>query len=457
MVDPSDTPPSRPVSRFGTDGVRGVANSVISIELAAAIGAATAEVFGGDRVVVARDPRRSGRMLEAAAAAGIASAGADAILLGVAPTPAVAAVCRAEGVAGVMISASHNPFADNGLKVFGPGGHKLSDAQQDSIEALIDTRLSDSSWADRPSGADVGDVRVGEWEATYTELTAAALDGRRLDGLRVVVDCANGANSAVAPAFLAGLGAAVTVIGDAPDGTNINAGVGSTAPEALAAAVLDSEAHLGIAFDGDADRVLAVDELGRTVTGDHLIALLATDLRERGQLNNDTVVVTVMTNLGFHRAMQAAGIRVEETPVGDRSVLAALEAGGHSLGGEQSGHIVLPGFATTGDGLLAAALVADVLVRSGQTMSEISDEAMVSLPQVLINVAIGSPMPDVTARIAPALEAAGARLGSDGRVLVRPSGTEPVVRVMVEATSSDEATAVAEALADAVAEADRSR
>lgn len=449
-------------SRFGTDGVRGTANSAVSVELATAVGAATASVFGGERVFIARDTRRSGPMLEAAAAAGVAAAGVDAGVLGVAPTPAVAAMCREQHVAGIVVSASHNPYADNGLKVFAPGGRKLTDDQQVELERLIDSWLADgeAGAASRSTGAEVGDVSQvdpAEWMRHYDAHARSALGGRSLDGLTVVIDCAHGANSVVAETVMRAAGASVQVIGADPDGMNINDGVGSTAPELLSRTVRSVGADLGIAFDGDADRVLAVDENGDLVTGDHLLALLAIDLRDRGALAGDTLVVTVMSNLGLHNAMASEGIDVVETPVGDRSVLAALDAGGYSLGGEQSGHIVMSDLATTGDGLLAALAIADLLNRSDQTMSELAAAAMTVLPQVLVNVAIAAPMPDVVDRISEDIAVVSDELGDSGRVLVRPSGTEPVVRVMVEASLEPVARRAAERLATAVSAADSLR
>jgi phosphoglucosamine mutase len=439
--------------RFGTDGVRGVANTEISVELALALGAVTAEVFGADQVVVGRDTRRSGSMLEAAVAAGIGATGADAVLLGVVPTPAVAAVCAADDVPGVVISASHNPFGDNGLKVFAPGGRKLTDDQQAAVERRLDELLGSADATARPTGAAVGTVRPGEARERYSNQVVAALDGRRLEGLSVVLDCANGANSEIAGAVFERLGARVQVVGDRPDGTNINDGCGSTHPQALAAEVRRVGADLGLAFDGDADRMVAVAGDGTVVSGDHTLALFATDLRERGALAHDTVVVTVMTNLGFHRAMAAAGVQVVTTAVGDRSVLEALDAGALSLGGEQSGHIIFADLSTTGDGLLAAVLLADLVQRRGRPLAELAAEAMTALPQVLVNVAVDAPMPDVTDRIRTTLEAVQSRLGDDGRVLVRPSGTEPVVRVMVEATTPEQAEQAAQELAGAVRDA----
>jgi phosphoglucosamine mutase len=435
--------------RFGTDGVRGVANEQITAEVALAIGRATARVFPSSHVVIGRDTRRSGAMLAAGVAAGVAAEGADAVQLGVVPTPAVALVAAQDDVPGVVISASHNPFGDNGLKVFAPGGRKLGDDQQDAVEAAIAEVLDGA--VPSVSGAAVGGVRsVDDALARYGAAVATVLDGRDLAGLRLVVDCANGANSTVAPQLLADLGAQVTVLCAEPDGTNINDGCGSTHPELLQEAVVREGADLGIAFDGDADRLLAVDHRGRVVDGDQIIALFATDLAARERLANRTVVVTVMSNLGFHRAMRAAGIDVVQTPVGDRHVLEALATGGFSLGGEQSGHIVLSDWSTTGDGLLAALTLVDLVRRHDRPLAELADGAMTAVPQVLVNVRIEAPMPDAAQRLSAPIGAASQRLGEDGRVLVRPSGTEPVVRVMVEATDPAEADAVAAELADAV-------
>lgn len=437
--------------RFGTDGVRGLANAGVSPELALALGAATASVFGADQVVIGRDTRRSGPMLEAAAAAGVAASGARAVLVGVVATPAVALASAQREAPGIVISASHNAFADNGLKVFAPGGRKLTDEQQSRVESELAAVLgAEPSELQRPTGAAVGAIDTADASAPYAQHVVDALEGRDLDGLHVVLDCANGANSVVAPEVFRRLGARVDVLAAEPDGTNINDRCGSTDPAELSAAVALHGADLGIAFDGDADRMLAVDPDGAPVSGDHTLALFAEDLRDRGRLREDTLVVTVMSNLGLHRAMAEAGISVVTTPVGDRSVLEALDRGGWSLGGEQSGHIVFSDLMTTGDGLLAAVLLADLVRRSGRPLDELADAAMAHVPQILLNVAIEVPMPDVTDRIAESLDAANAQLGADGRVLVRPSGTEPVVRVMVEALDAGDADAVAHRLADAV-------
>ncbi|MFZ4517211.1 MAG: phosphoglucosamine mutase [Microthrixaceae bacterium] len=437
--------------RFGTDGVRGVANRDLTPEIALAIGRAAVRVFGTARVLVGRDTRRSGPMFESAVAAGIAAEGAEAVLLGVVPTPAVALAAAHHGVAGVMISASHNPFADNGIKVFAPGGLKLDDAEQARVEAAIAEVLEPGPHAG-PEGAAVGSVSADpDALGRYGRSVADAMEGRTLQGLHVVVDCANGSDSEVAPEVLRSLGARVDVLADGPDGANINLDCGSTHPEALQDAVVRLGADVGIAFDGDADRVLAVDHLGRLVDGDQIMALCATDLRDRGRLAHDTVVVTVMSNLGFRRAMAVEGITVVETAVGDRYVLEAMAAGGYSLGGEQSGHVVFGDLCTTGDGLLTAVMLLDLVRRAGSPLASLAEAAMTRLPQVLVNVRLDRPVPDVAARLAGEVAAAEEELGDNGRVLLRPSGTEPVVRVMVEAPTEETAGRVAHALAGAVA------
>ncbi len=439
-----------PRVRFGTDGVRGLANDTLTPEVALAVGRAAVTLSGGRPVLIGRDTRRSGTMLEAAVAAGVCAAGADAVLLGVVPTPAVAVASAAEDTVGVVISASHNPYGDNGLKLFAPGGRKLTDDEQSGVETVIAEALVPGG-SPGPTGAGVGVVRHDDTALErYATAVEAALEGRRLDGLRGVVDCAHGADSVVAPQVLTRLGAPVEVLADAPDGTNINDGVGSTHPESLQAAVTASGADLGVAFDGDADRVLAVDERGRLVDGDQIMAMCAVDLHARGRLAGDTLVVTVMSNLGLHHAMRAAGIRVVATSVGDRYVLEAMAAGGHSLGGEQSGHLVFADHATTGDGLLSAVVLCDLVRRSGRGLADLADSSMVRLPQVLRNVRVDRPLPDVAELLAGPVGEANARLGDSGRVLLRPSGTEPVVRVMVEAPTVEEADEVAAALVAAV-------
>jgi phosphoglucosamine mutase len=437
--------------RFGTDGVRGVANVELTPEYALAFGRTVARVVRSPRVVIGRDTRASGPMIEAALCAGIVSEGVDVELLGVCPTPAVAWTSARDDVTGVVISASHNPYGDNGLKVFAPGGLKLSDAEQSAFEPVLELIRRDPHGDGAVAAAAVGQVRTDPAAvAAWADAVAASIDGRRLDGLRVVLDCANGAAHAVAPAVLAGLGVDLVVLSDRPDGQNINAGCGSTHLEPLAAAVAAERADLGLAFDGDADRVLAVDGAGELVDGDQIIALCALDRRARGLLRGDAVVVTVMTNLGFRQAMARHGVQVVETAVGDRHVLQQLEEGGYVLGGEQSGHVIFRDRATTGDGLLTAVQLLDVVARSGRSLAELTGATMTRLPQVLRNLEVRGRATDVVAAIAPEIRAVEARLGERGRVLVRPSGTEPLVRVMVEAADLDEAEAAVSELVEAV-------
>jgi phosphoglucosamine mutase len=446
------------VLRFGTDGVRGMANVELTPELVLALGRAAARLLAPSsgaprRCVVGRDTRRSGPLLAAALAAGVAAEGVDVIDLGVIPTPGVAAVCRSWGVPGAVISASHNPFVDNGVKLFAVGGLKLSDDKEAAIEAfLLAPPERGHTTGKAPAGAAVGSIAADPAAVTwYCRELDAALEGRRLDGLRVVVDCGNGAAVATAGRALAGAGAEVVeVIGGEPDGTNINAGSGSTDPSSLAAAVVAHGADAGLAFDGDADRLIAVDDRGQVVDGDRLLALFATDLAQRGRLAGGTVVVTVMTNLGFHRAMAAQGIAVHTTPVGDRAVLEALDAHDWSLGGEQSGHVIFRDLATTGDGVLSGLMTLDLVARRGRPLSELAAAAMSRLPQVLLNVAVGRPQD--LGEAGPVWEEVAAvegELGDAGRVLLRPSGTEPLVRVMVEAPTEPEAAAAARRIADA--------
>lgn len=443
--------------RFGTDGVRGPADELTD-DLVTALGRAAARVLApslaaaGQRFLIGRDPRESGPRLEAALVRGLALEGVAAELIGVAPTPAVAWVAADRDVPGAMISASHNPFHDNGIKFFAAGGTKLSDAVEEELEAVLDEVLAApvEPAAIAAAVAAVPAEPGGQDVARYEQAIVASLGGRTLDGLRVVIDCANGASSEVAPRVLAALGAEVEVLHASPDGRNINASCGSTHPGDLRAAVVASGAAVGLAFDGDADRVLAVDEAGALVDGDHLIAMCALDLHARGELVDDTVVVTVMTNLGFRLAMAERGIHVVETQVGDRYVLEALEAGGWALGGEQSGHVIFRRLATTGDGVLTGVQVLDLLARSGRPLSAVAADAMVQLPQVLHNVAVGRRDPLVAQAIAADIAGVEATLGERGRVLVRPSGTEPLVRVMVEAADHAQAEAAAAALVAAV-------
>ncbi|HZM31847.1 MAG TPA: phosphoglucosamine mutase [Acidimicrobiales bacterium] len=441
--------------KFGTDGVRGVANSELTPELALALGRAAARVLRGARFAVGRDTRRSGPLLEAALSAGLAAEGVDVASLGVVPTPAVAWWSDTEAAPAAMVSASHNPFGDNGIKLFSAGGRKLADDVEEALEAELARLLAEgpNGGGAARTGAGVGAVTpaVGALDG-YAASVAASLAGRRLDGLSAVVDCAHGSASVVAPGVLRDLGVEVEVLHAEPDGTNINAGCGSTHPDALAAAVMSRGADVGIAFDGDADRVLLVDEAGALVDGDQIIALCALDRHDRGVLPGDAVVVTVMTNLGFRLAMEKSGIEVVETAVGDRYVLEALESRGLALGGEQSGHVIFRDLATTGDGLLTAVQALDVVVRSGWPLAALAGEAMTRLPQVLRNVRVRERDPAILRGLAPVLAAVEARLGSSGRVLLRPSGTEPLIRIMAEAPTEAEADA---AVSELVAEAER--
>jgi phosphoglucosamine mutase len=433
--------------RFGTDGIRGVANAELGAELVMALGRAAARALPAPCFLVGRDTRRSGPLLQAALSAGMASEGADVVDLGVLPTPGVAWLSARRGYPAAVVSASHNHFSDNGIKFFAAGGLKLPDATELSIEEELARVLESDGTASRPpTGHGVGrldvepDARLG-----YVDHLVGVLEGRDLSGLRVVVDCANGAASVVAPEVFGRLGAEVHAIAHTPDGSNINDGCGSTHPEALAAEVVARGAHLGLALDGDADRLLAVDHTGALATGDELLSMFATDLAARGKLAGNSVVVTVMTNLGFRLSMAERGITVRETQVGDRYVLEALNADGLTLGGEQSGHIVFRELATTGDGVLTGVLLLDLVKRAATPLEALARGAMQRLPQVLLNVSATDPAHAVAA---PAVEAevvaVEAELGERGRVLLRASGTEPLVRVMVEA--ENEAVAHAAAL-----------
>jgi phosphoglucosamine mutase len=439
---------------FGTDGVRGVANQDLTAELAMALGGAAARRLsrtGETRrrvAVVGRDPRASGEMLEAAVVAGLTSAGADVLRVGVVPTPAVAYLTASYGAdLGVVLSASHNPMPDNGVKLFAAGGHKLPDDIEAEIEAAVDAGPDV-----RPIGAAIGRLRVADDALERYGAHLLNAQPTRLDGLHVVVDCANGAASGVAPEVYRGAGAQVTTIAATPDGLNINDGVGSTHLDALVEAVRRSGANLGIAHDGDADRCLAVDHTGAVVDGDQLLAICALALREQGVLRADTVVATVMSNLGFHHAMRRAGIDVLTTAVGDRYVLEALRAKELSLGGEQSGHIVFADAATTGDGLLTALHVMARVASSGASLAELA-AVVQRMPQTLVNVRVSDRAAVATsATVMSAVAQAESELGDAGRVLLRPSGTEQLVRVMVEAGTQEHADAIANRLAGVVAE-----
>jgi len=444
--------------RFGTDGIRGRADSEITPRLARALGRAAGEVIGTAVAVVGGDTRESTADLDRALCEGLAASGVDLIRLGVAPTPMVAFIAQQHSAMGFVISASHNPYFDNGIKIFGPGGTKLSVERETEIAARLTQFLSEpDGTAPQPLNESAGIKQIAAEQ--YLQHLQRSLEGRGLHGLHLVVDAANGASAALVGSCFEGLGARVDVINDRPDGRNINAACGATDTAELAATVVRHGADLGVALDGDADRLIAVDERGRVVDGDHIIALCAKDLMARGQLTHQTVVVTVMTNLGFHQSMAAEGITVVTTPVGDRSVLEALDEGGFSLGGEQSGHVIFREQATTGDGLLTGLMLADLLVRaSGRStdidnqvaFSEIASEAMTSLPQVLINVRLPEVPENFRAELTLEIAAVESRLADGGRLLIRASGTEPMVRVMVEAPTMEQATAEAESLADLI-------
>jgi len=436
-------------ARFGTDGVRGVANAELSPELVLALGRATARKLLATSFVVGRDTRRSGPMLQAALSAGLAGEGADVIDVGILPTPAIAWLSADRDIPGAVISASHNPFADNGIKLFARGGTKLSVETETAIEEELEQVLDPGVRGPRsPEGFGVGRV-VSEPGAAdaYLAHLVSLLEGRRLDGLRLVVDGANGAAAEIAARLYEEVGAEVVAIGCEPDGSNINAGCGSTHTDTLATAVVEHGADLGLALDGDADRLLAVDAAGETIGGDELLALFTVDLAERGQLAGNTVVVTVMTNLGFKLAMEHRGITVKETPVGDRHVLAALDADGLALGGEQSGHIIFRRMATTGDGLLTGLILADLMARSKKPLAELLDGLVTRVPQVLVNVQVPDPgLLAAADAVWSAVAEEETRLGEQGRVLLRPSGTETLVRVMVEAPGDGVAEEVAQRL-----------
>ncbi len=426
---------------FGTDGLRGVVGPELTPELAVTLGRAAARVLGGP-FVVGTDTRRSGPLVQAAFAAGAAAEGVDVDLLGTLPTPAVAWISGEERCPAAMISASHNPFPDNGIKLFAPGGAKLSDDVEAAVEAELAAVASRTPTG--PSGAALGAIapRTGA-TAGYGEHLVASVGPAALTRMRIVLDCAHGAASDLAGEAFRRAGADVTLLNAEPNGCNINDHCGAGHPEGLAAAVVAAGADAGLAFDGDADRCIAVDATGAVVDGDHIIAICALDRHARSCLTGDTVVVTVMTNLGFRRAMAERGIQVVETPVGDRQVLAALDGGGYGLGGEQSGHVIFRDLATTGDGLLTGLQLLDVVARRGVGLSALAAEAMEQLPQVLRNLRLPRSDPGLVAALAADIAAVEAELGESGRVLVRASGTEPLLRVMVEAPTAATADAVA--------------
>jgi phosphoglucosamine mutase len=436
---------------FGTDGVRGIANLELTADLAFGLGrsaviALTEHGQARPRIVIGRDTRASGEFLEAALVAGVCSAGGDAVLLGVCTTPGVAFLTTdLDAQAGAVISASHNPAEYNGIKFFASTGYKLADEVEDEIESLIG-----SEEGPRPTGRGVGrTLRVEDALERYLR-NLERLAPVSLDGMRVVVDCANGAASTIAPELLRRLGARVIPINDAPDGWNINDGSGATVPDLVALAVVDAEADAGVAHDGDGDRAMFSDAGGRVIDGDQVLAACALELHGAGELANDVVVTTVMANLGFHRAMDEAGIKVVETKVGDRYVLEGMLQSGGILGGEQSGHIIFLRHATTGDGLLTAVQFLSLSRQRGVPVSEIA-ACMERYPQVILNIPVTDREKlDQAQEVWDAVVVAERDLADDGRVLVRASGTEPVVRVMVEASSQEEASRHAEAIAETV-------
>jgi len=438
------------LSLFGTDGIRGLANVDLTAELALDVAVAAAHILVENsndrpRAIVGQDSRASGEFLEAAVVAGLTSAGVDVYRVGIVPTPAVAYLVASTGAdLGVMISASHNPMPDNGIKLFQRGGEKLAD----DVEALVEARISEP-WQ-RPTGAAVGRVINGDnLVEKYLDHLLSTID-ISLAGLKVVVDCANGASSFTAPLALSRAGAEVVAIANTPDGWNINDGVGSTHLEHLRSAVLKNGADVGIAHDGDADRCLAIDATGAEIDGDVIMAILAKGFKAQGKLKANTIVGTVMSNLGFMHAMTEAGIEVVTTAVGDRYVLEAMLQSDFNLGGEQSGHVIMRDYANTGDGLLTALQLLAEVKRSGQTLQELS-RVMVRFPQVLINVKnVAKERLSTSTVIAEAVKAAELELGANGRVLLRASGTEPLVRVMVEAQSDAVAQSVATKLAQIV-------
>ncbi|MFZ9087858.1 MAG: phosphoglucosamine mutase [Pontimonas sp.] len=445
---------------FGTDGVRGLANGDLTAQLALELAQAAASVLTRGRhadelkakgvrprAVIGRDPRVSGQFLSSAVAAGLASSGIDVLDAGVIPTPAIALLVRDAGLDfGVMVSASHNLAPDNGIKFFSYGGTKLPDEVEDRIQEALGTQPL------RPTGSGVGRIsRFSDAEDRYALALLKSVPVS-LKGLHVVIDCAHGAAAGVSPRVFKDAGAEVTVLGNEPDGLNINQGYGSTHPELLQEAVVESGADVGIAHDGDADRTLAVDHTGRLIDGDRIMAILALAKKQRGELTGDGIVATVMSNLGLHRLMEQHGIAIHQTKVGDRYVLEELELSGLTLGGEQSGHIIMSEYQTTGDGILTGLHLAAEVVRSGKPLAELADQ-MTVFPQVLLNVSgVDHKKLDANSAIADAVARAEALLGDTGRVLLRPSGTEPLVRIMVEALDKEQAKSIADSIAQVVRE-----
>jgi phosphoglucosamine mutase len=441
--------------KFGTDGVRGEFGTELTTSYVAALARAAAKVLQCKLVVIGRDTRESGPVLETAIAQSLSNLGIEVHLMGVAPTPAIAFAAVSSEAVSFAITASHNTYTDNGVKIFGRGGRKLTDEQESRIE--LETELELASEINRApdhqqssASSKISAVSHPEYLARYCAALVASLPKNALAKLHIALDCANGAMSEVASAVFTGLGAKVSVIHNSPNGKNINHHCGATEPSELKELVKKIKADLGVAFDGDGDRLIAIDDSGTIVDGDHLIAISAQDMKRNGTLRNNKVVVTVMTNIGFHRAMKQSEIEVVTTPVGDRSVLIAIQENDLSLGGEQSGHIIYHDIATTGDGLLAAIRLSALIANSSQVFSEIASNAMTSFPQVLKNIRVAKLAENVAQIFATEIAAAEKLLGDNGRVLVRSSGTEPVVRVMVEAREYDIAVSVATTLVTAI-------
>ncbi|MFX3630844.1 MAG: phosphoglucosamine mutase [Ectobacillus sp.] len=424
---------------FGTDGVRGVANSELTPELAFKIGR-----FGGyvltknterPKVLIGRDTRVSGHMLEGALVAGLLSIGAEVMRLGVISTPGVAYLTKALGAqAGVMISASHNPVQDNGIKFFGPDGFKLSDEQELEIEELLD---KENDELPRPIGAALGQVNdYFEGGQKYLQYLKQTVE-EDFSGLHIALDCAHGATSSLAPYLFADLEADISTMGTSPNGTNINDGVGSTHPEALAAFVKEKGAHVGLAFDGDGDRLIAIDENGEIVDGDQIMYICAKYMSETGRLKHNTVVSTVMSNLGFYKALEAQGIKSAQTAVGDRYVMEEMRKGGYNLGGEQSGHIIFLDYITTGDGMLSAIQLVNIMKATGKHLSQLASE-MKKFPQLLVNVRVTDKQQALeNEKVQAVIREVEEEMAGNGRVLVRPSGTEPLIRIMAEAPTQE--------------------
>jgi phosphoglucosamine mutase len=435
---------------FGTDGVRGKFGTELTESYAADLAVVAAQVLQCKTVVIGRDTRESGVLLETAIANALVKEGIETQLMGVAPTPAIAFSAMRRNVVAIAITASHNLYQDNGIKIFGAGGRKLSDSEQEEIEKQLIERTRKSATGAIGASSDLAKTAKPELVKEYCDWLSQIVDTTDFSKLHVVLDCANGAYSNVAPEVFTKLGATVTTINATPDGRNINEQCGATHPAMLCSVVKSVGAHFGIAFDGDGDRLIAVDETGEIVDGDHLIAISATEMKRRGTLRNNKVAVTVMTNIGFHQAMKKAEIEVVTTPVGDRSVLAALEENSLVLGGEQSGHIIYRDLATTGDGLLAALMLSAIVAGAKKTLGEIASAAMTSFPQVLINLRVSKRVEKIEKLFESEIAVAEKSLQANGRVLVRASGTEPMVRVMVEASQQATAESVAATLAQAI-------